>query len=133
VTRDESRPLQGQSTHLANLSVLYTDARHGWNMRVGGVYTGRRIYSVSGWYGLDYWQRGYTIFDASVDKSLGRGFRVFVKADNLLNTRMTVDLLKPNADFASGLVPGQERADRFTVMRQTDRESYFIGVQWVVK
>ena len=133
VTRNESRPLQGQSPHLASLSLLYADARRGWNARIAGIYTGRRIYSVSGWYGLDYWQRAYTIFDASVDKSLGHGFRIFIKADNLLNTRMTVDLLKPNPDFESGLVPGQERADRFTVMRQTDRESYFVGVQWAVR
>ena len=130
VTRDESRPLQGQSTHLANLSVLYTDPRNGWNMRIGGIYTGRRIYSVSGWYGLDYWQRGYTVLDASVEKTLARGWKVFIKADNLFNTHMAVDLLKPNPDFASGLVPGQQRADRFTVSQQTDRAAYFAGVQW---
>jgi outer membrane receptor protein involved in Fe transport len=85
---------------------------------------------VSGWYGLDYWQRGYTVLDASVEKTLAHGWRVFVKADNLFNTHMTVDLLKPNPDFASGLVPGQQRADRFTVLQQTDRAAYFAGVQW---
>lgn len=130
VSRDESRPLQGQSPHLANLSVLYADPHDGWNARVSGIYTGRRIYSVSGWYGLDYWQRGYTVMDASVEKTLAHGWRVFIKADNLFNTHMTVDLLKPNPDFASGLVPGQQRADRFTVLQQTDRASYFAGVQW---
>lgn len=130
VTRDESRPLQGQSPHLANLSVSYADPRHGWNLRAGGIYTGRRIYSVSGWYSLDYWQRSYTVLDASVEKTLAHGWKVFVKADNLFNTHMTVDLLKPNADFASGLVPGQERADRFTVLQQVDRAAYFVGVQW---
>ena len=130
VTREESRPLQGQSPHLANLSVLYADPRHGWSLRAGGIYTGRRIYSVSGWYGLDYWQRGYTVLDASVEKTLAHGWRVFVKADNLFNTHMTVDLLQPNPDFATGLVPGQQRADRFTVLQQTDRAAYFAGVQW---
>lgn len=130
ITRNESRPLQGQSPHLASLSVLYTDAGHGWNARVGGIYTGRRIYSVSGWYSLDYWQRSYTVLDASIEKTLGHGWRVFVKADNLFSTHLTVDLLKPNADFPSGLVPGQQRADRFTVMQQTDRAVYFAGVQW---
>lgn len=133
VTRDETRPLQGQSPHLASLSLQYADPRSGWNMRAGGIYTGRRIYSVSGWYGLDYWQRGYTMLDASMEKTLGHGWRVFVKADNLLDTRMTVDLMKPNPDLASGLVPGQQRADRFTVLRQTDRVSYFAGVQWGMK
>ena len=130
VTRDEARPLQGQSPHLANLSVLYGDGKHGWNIRVSGIYTGRRIYSVSGWYSLDYWQRSYTMLDASVEKMLAHGWRIFVKADNLFNTHMTVDLLKPNADFATALVPGQQRADRFTVLQQTDRAAYFAGVQW---
>ena len=133
VTRNESRPLQGQSPHLANLSLLYADVRNGWNMRISGIYTGRRIYSVSGWYGLDYWQRGYTMLDASIEKTLGHGWRVFVKADNLLDTRMTVDLMKPNPDLSSGLVPGQQRADRFTVLQQTDRASYFAGIQWSMK
>jgi hypothetical protein len=130
VTHMESRPLQGQSAQLADLGVLYTDAQHGWNMRVSGNYTGRRIYSVSGWYGLDYWQRGYTMLDASVEKVFARGWKIFVKADNLFATHLTVDLLMPNADYASGLVPGQQRADRFTVLQQTDRPAYFAGVQW---
>jgi hypothetical protein len=132
VTRNESRPLQGQSPDLASLGLIYKDEYHGWLARVTGIYTGRRIYSVSGWWGLDYWQRGYAIFDASVSKDLGHGFRVFAKADNLFDTRMTVDLLKANPDFASGLVPGQQRADRFTVMQQTIRESYAVGVQWIM-
>jgi len=130
VSRDEARPLQGQSPHLANLSVLYTDGQHGWNMRVGGIYTGRRIYSVSGWYSLDYWQRGYTMLDASMEKTLAHGWRIFVKADNLFSTHMTVDLLKRNPDLSTGLVPGQQRADRFTVLQQTYRTAYFAGVQW---
>jgi outer membrane receptor protein involved in Fe transport len=128
VTRFESRPLQGQSAHLANLSLLYRAG--GWDWRVSAIYTGRRIYSASGWYGLDYWQRGFTVLDAAVERKLGHGWKVFVKADNLFGTSTTVDLLRANPDFASRLLPGQERADRITVMRQTVRASYYAGVQW---
>ena len=130
VTRNEGRPLQGQSPHLANLSLLYQDTHHGWNARLSGIYTGRRIYSVSGWYGLDYWQRAYTVLDASVEKNIGRHIRVFTKANNLLNTITTVDLLKSNPDFASGLIPGQQRSDRLTVMRQINKPVYYLGFQW---
>jgi outer membrane receptor protein involved in Fe transport len=130
VTRNESRPLQGQSPNLANLSILYQDARHGWNARISGIYTGRRIYSASGWYGLDYWERGYTVIDASVEKKLGRHIRVFAKVNNLFNTVTTVDLMQPNPGFASGSLPGQQRADRITVMRQVDRPLYYLGCQW---
>ncbi|HEY4111580.1 TonB-dependent receptor domain-containing protein [Puia sp.] len=131
VTRNESRPLQGQSAHLASLSLLYAAA--GWNGRVSAIYTGRRIYSVSGWYGLDYWQRGYTVLDAAVEKKIGSRLRLFAKIDNLFNTVTTVDLLTPNPDFARGLLPGQQRADRITVMRQVVRASYYAGAQWSLR
>ena len=133
VSRTESRPLQGQSPHLGSLSFLYQDGRSGWNARVSAIYTGRRIYSVSGWYDLDYWQRGYTVLDASVEKRLGRRVRVFAKINNLFNTTTTVDLMKANPDFASKLLPGQQRADRITVMRQVDRAVYYAGVQWSLR
>ncbi len=130
VTRNESRPLQGQSPHLANLSLLFQDQHSGWNARISDIYTGRRIYSVSGWYGLDYWQRGYTMLDASVEKRIGKHTKVFAKVNNLFNTITTVDLLKSNPDYASRLIPGQERSDRLTVMKQTDKAVYYLGFQY---
>ncbi|HTI94109.1 MAG TPA: TonB-dependent receptor [Puia sp.] len=133
VSRTESRPLQGQSPHLGSLSLLYQDSRKSWNARVSAIYTGRRIYSVSGWYDLDYWQRGYTVLDASVEKRLGQRVRVFAKVNNLFNMTTTVDLMKGNPDFASKLLPGQQRADRITVMRQVDRAVYYGGVQWSLR
>jgi len=113
VSRSESRPLQGQSPHLASLSLLYQQS--GWSGRVSAIYTGRRIYSVSGWYGLEYWQRGYTVLDASVEKSIGRRVKVFAKASNLFSVNTTVDLL---------------RGDRIMVMKQVDRAVYYVGGQW---
>jgi outer membrane receptor protein involved in Fe transport len=132
INRNESRPLQGQSPDLATLSLLYQDSRHGWNARVGGIYTGRRIYSVSGWWGLDYWERGYTVLDFNVEKTIGRRIRIFVKGANLFNTVTTVDLLQPNPTYASGFVPGQTRGDRITVMSQTDRPAYYLGFLWAL-
>jgi len=128
VSRSESRLLQGQSPHLGSLSLLYQQS--GWSGRVSAIYTGRRIYSVSGWYGLAYWQRGYTTLDASVEKGLGRRVKVFAKASNLFSVATTVDLMRSNPDLASGLIPGQQRGDRITVMRQVDRAAYYVGVQW---
>src|SRR5262249_24906039 len=108
VTRNETRPLQGQSPHLANASLIYRNDRKGWMSRLTAIYTGKRIYSASGWYGLDYWQRGYVIADASLEKQFGKQIKVFVKASNLFNTVTTVDLPTPNPDFASAAVPGQQ-------------------------
>jgi outer membrane receptor protein involved in Fe transport len=130
VTKNESRPLQGQSPHLANLSLLYQNPQSGWNARLSGIYTGRRIYSASGWYGLDYWQRGYTVLDAFLEKKIRHHILVFLKAANLFNTITTVDLLQANPEFASRLLPGQEKASRITVMRQSDKAVYYLGFQW---
>ena len=130
VTRNESRPLQGQSPHLGSLSLLYQDEHHGWNARISAIYTGRRIYSASEWYDLDYWQRGCTVLDAMVEKRIGKRTKVFAKVNNLFNTITTVDLLKPNPDYVSRLIPGQERSDRLTVMKQTDKAVYYVGFQY---
>lgn len=133
VTRIESRPLQGQSPHLANLSLLWNSARDEWSVRLSAIYTGRRIYSVSGWYGLDYWQRAYTVLDASIEKRIGRHLRVFAKATNLFNTTTTVDLLTPNPDPQHDNIPGQTRTDRISVKRQLDRAVYYAGAQWLLR
>jgi hypothetical protein len=130
ITKYQSRPLQGQSAHLANFGVLYKDNHSGLTARMSAIYTGRRIYSSSGWYGLDYWQRGYWIIDGSIDKKLGSRFKMYVKSNNIFNTRTIVELLQSNPSYASALIPGQQSANRITVMRQTDFTSYFVGVYW---
>jgi len=130
VTRNESRPLQGQSPHLANLGLLYADNLSGWNASLSCTYTGKRIYSASGWYGLDYWQRGYTIMDASVEKKLNKKMKVFLKVTNPLNTTIDVDLHKSNPSYGQGLIPGQRRSDLITVLRQTELPVYYVGLHW---
>lgn len=132
VTRNETRPLQGQSPHLANFGLIYRDDRKGWMARLTAIYTGRRIYSASSWYGLDYWQRGYTVLDASIEKQLGKQIKVFLKASNLFNTVTTVDLLTPNPEFASTFLPGQQSSGRITVMRQVDKAAFYAGLQWAL-
>lgn len=133
VAKSETRPLQGQSAHLANASMVYNDSRHGWLARLTGIYTGRRIYSASGWYGLDYWERGYMVVDASLEKKFGSHLKAFVKAANLFNATTTVDLRTPNPEFASGFVPGQQSAARITVMHEVERAAYFAGLDWSIR
>jgi hypothetical protein len=132
ISKNETRPLQGQSPHLASLSLIYRDDHKGWRGRLTTIYTGRRIYSSSGWYGLDYWQRGSTVLDASLEKRLGRHVKIYLKANNLFNTVTTVDLLTHNPEFASRFIPGQQSEGRITVMRQVDKASYYAGLEWVL-
>ena len=83
---DQSRPLFGQSEHIANLSLLYKDTKKGLDLQLAGAYTGPRINTVSQFLNNDLWQKGFIQMDASAEKRFKSGISVFVKANNILNT-----------------------------------------------
>jgi outer membrane receptor for ferrienterochelin and colicin len=129
ISKNEIRPLQGQSPHLANLGIIYKDPKIGITARTSAIYTGRRIFSSSGWYGLDYWQRGYWLLDAYIEKKIAKSCKIYIKANNIFNTSLIVDLLKTNPSFMSGNIPAQENSGRITVMKQIECTNYFLGIQ----
>lgn len=125
VTKVQQRPLQGQSKHLANLSISYHLPRYGYTVQVTGAYTGRRISEVSGWYNLDNWQKGYAMLDLSLEKTIKTHWRLFTKATNLLNagTRIYV------AGNISG-IPEQTENGKVLIESSNYKSSYLIGVQY---
>ncbi len=82
---EQSRPLFGQAAHVANLSLLFKDTRHGWEGQLAGSYTGKRLSDISNWYDDDILEDGYFQLDASVEKSFKCGLSVYAKASNLLD------------------------------------------------
>ena len=82
---EQSRPLFGQAAHVANLSLLFKDTRHGWEGQLAGSYTGKRLSDISNWYDDDIWEDGYFQLDVSVEKSFKCGLSVYAKASNLLD------------------------------------------------
>ena len=52
----QSRPLFGQAAHVANLSLLFKETRHGWEGQVSASYTGKRLSDISNWYEDDIWE-----------------------------------------------------------------------------
>ena len=48
-------------------------------------YASKRLSDISNWADNDIWEKGYTQLDASIEKTLPRGFCLFLKASNLLN------------------------------------------------
>ena len=130
----QTRPLQGQSDHIANLSLVYKNPRLGFDAQVAWVYTGKRINIVSPYLGLDYWQRGTSQVDFSAEKRFGRKgttnaqrFSVFTKLQNLLNNPIISEVLKPNT-LAS--LPEQTRTDRILVQKDLFGQSYLIGFRY---
>ena len=46
-SKRQSRPLFGQAAHVANLSFLFKDTKHGWEGQLAGSYTGKRLSDIS--------------------------------------------------------------------------------------
>ncbi len=129
----QTRPLQGQSDHIANVSLVYKNQRINVDAQLAWVYTGKRINVVSPYLGLDYWQRGTSQVDFSTEKRFGikRGsssrFSVFAKLTNLLNNPIISDILKPNSLTN---LPDQLRTDRILVQKDLFGQSYLIGFRY---
>jgi TonB-dependent receptor len=83
---EEVRPLQGQSAHIANASLLYRSDKYGLNCQLSYVLTGRRIVQISQLEGKDFYQRNLSLLDFSVDKVVRKNLVIFGKFTNLLNS-----------------------------------------------
>ena len=91
----ETRPLQGQSAHIANAALLYKNIKKGIDMQLAWQFTGKRISLVSPYYGFDQWQKAMNMFDFSAEKKFKKNFGLFLKVQNLLNTPDEFYVKKP--------------------------------------
>jgi len=125
----QTRPLQGQSDHIANVSLIYKNPKIGYDAQLSWVYTGARINIVSPYLGLDYWQRGTSQLDFSSEKQISKNskFAVFVKMTNLLNNPLIVEVLKSNP--LQGL-PDQETSEKIVVQKDIIQQTYLLGIRY---
>lgn len=124
----QTRPLYGQSAHIANLSLLYKDVKNGWDAQLAAGYTGPRISTVAQFLDNDIWQKGFLQLDASVEKSLKSRVVLFAKANNLLNTA-TVLFIK-NTSAANNNKPNQDLKGETLMRRDYFQRSYLLGVRY---
>jgi len=125
----EKRPLYGQSANVGNLSLLYHNPNVGVHTQLSLSYTGDRLYVVSPFAYNDQWQKGFWQLDASAEKSLSRGWSVFVKAHNLLNTRVIVYIKA--TDPLNYDKPYHSVSDKTTMVRNDYSEpSYLLGFRY---
>ncbi|WP_295653163.1 TonB-dependent receptor [uncultured Mucilaginibacter sp.] len=133
--QSETRPLQGQSDNIGNAALVYKNSKLGLNMQVAFVYTGQRIALVNPAYGLDYWQRPTEQLDFSIEKSIGKNFTVFGKANNLTNTPYVLELHESyNAYLAA---PGSRTLalqidpnNVITVQKDNFKTNYLFGLRY---
>lgn len=126
---DQSRPLQGQSDHISNVSLLYKNVKSGTDVQLSMVYTGKRIISVSPYLDNDIWQRGFVQLDLSFEQRIFKNTVVYVKINNLLDTPMRADILQPNT-FNPEQAPYIDSSESVMVMEDFYRQMYFIGLKY---
>jgi len=119
-SENQTRPLQGQSDHIANLSFIYKNLKKGINAQLTWVYTGDRISVVSPYKEMDFVERANYQLDFSADKQLGKRFSLFLKVTNLLNNVITVNLLKDKP--ANQVWPDRQN--------DTYNQTYLLGVRY---
>ena len=130
----QTRPLQGQAPHIANFSLLYKNPRIGLDVQVAGVFTGKKITLLSPYKDLDYWQKAMFQLDFSVEKKVFKYFVVYMKATNILNTPILVQILQPNT-YRTGKFALSDQTDpnRITVQKEVYGQRILIGIRFTNK
>ena len=128
----QTRPLQGQSDHIANLSVLYKSVKKGLEAQLSWVYTGKRIETVSNFYNLDYWSKATSQLDFSINYKVAKRVTLFGKATNLLNTPTILELHNNAGGYYYGKAnyPGQTNKNVITVQRDVYNQTFIIGIRF---
>ncbi|MBS1565031.1 MAG: TonB-dependent receptor, partial [Bacteroidetes bacterium] len=128
----QTRPLQGQSKHIANLSLLIKeDNKLGLNAQLAFTWVSRRINTVSQFLDNDLWQKGFAQMDFSFEKKIGSRFAVYAKINNILNTPYQLEIRKPyTGGGVSGSVPYQEMGKNVFVRKDTYGANYLLGVKF---
>jgi outer membrane receptor protein involved in Fe transport len=88
----QSRPLQGQTKHSLNASLLYRDKKHGLFVQLAYQYLSSTLSQIYANYGYDYYTQPQSFLSLSAEKALGKHFTVFGKFNNLLNTPTTIKI-----------------------------------------
>lgn len=130
---DQTRPLQGQSKHIGNLSLLFKDAKSGIDAQLAAVYTGPRIYTVSPYLDNDIWQKGTITLDLSAEKKVSKNFSVYVKVNNLLNTPSELEIRRPYQVTASTInqdVANQTVGENVFVRKDEYKQFYLLGLRY---
>jgi outer membrane cobalamin receptor len=126
---DQTRPLQGQSKHISNISLLYKNPKQGTDMQLAFVYTGSRIISVSPYLNNDIWQRAFIQLDFSAEQKVTKDFVFYVKINNMLNTPFRADILLPNT-FNPEQAPYLDATKSVKVREDFYMQTFFFGVKY---
>ena len=131
----ETRPLQGQSNHVGNLSFIYKNPKIGFDFQTAVVYTGERISFISPYAGLNYWQSPTTQLDLSFEKRFGKHFSFYGKINNLTDAPLELSLHQSYSTYISGsgsraLALQSDPANRIIIQKDYYRTTYLFGLRY---
>lgn len=128
----QTRPLQGQSKHIANFSLLFKDDNKlGLNAQLAFGYTSGRINTVSQFYGYDIWQKDFEQLDFSVEKRLARHWYIYVKINNILNTPYELEVKQPyTIGTVNSYAPYQTPGKNIFMRKDTYGANYLLGIKF---
>jgi len=111
--QNETRPLQGQTDHIVNLSLLYKDVKHGGFAQLAYEYQGNTLAQLYVYYKADYYQHPMNTLSLSLEKDVHKHFTAFGKFNNLLNT--------PSVQYVQ---------NHLEVSRDVYKATYSIGIRY---
>jgi len=131
----ETRPLQGQSNHVGNLSFIYKNPKIGFDFQTAVVYTGERISFVSPYAGLNYWQSPTTQLDLSFEKKIGKHFSFYGKINNLTDAPLELSLHQSYDNYIAGsgsrpLALQSDPANKIIIQKDFYRTTYLFGIRY---
>ena len=92
VPKLQSRPLQGQTGDVLNISLLYKNDKKKAFIQLAYTYTSKTLALVYPNYGYDYYQQPQSFLAISGEKKLNKHFVFTAKINNLFNTATTIKI-----------------------------------------
>lgn len=131
----ETRPLQGQSNHIGNISILFKDPKLGLDIQTALVYTGERITFISPYLGLNYWQSPTTQLDFSFEKKILKTLSFYGKINNLTNTPYKLSLHQSYTNYlktsgSRALSSQSEPDNKIIIQNDYYKTSFLFGLRY---
>ncbi|MGG9961820.1 TonB-dependent receptor domain-containing protein [Ferruginibacter sp. SUN106] len=131
----ETRPLQGQSNHVGNLSLIYKNPKIGLDIQAAMVYTGERISFLSPFLGLNYWQSPTTQLDFSFEKRIVKKLTFYGKINNLTNAPYELSLHQSYNEYlktsgARALALQSDPDKKIIIQKDFYKTSYLFGLRY---
>lgn len=92
VPKLQSRPMQGQTANVVNLSLLYKNDKRKAFVQLAYTYTSKTLALVYPNYGFDYYQQPQSFLSLSGQKQIDKHFVFTAKVNNLFNTATTIKI-----------------------------------------